>query len=255
MISAAASPLAALIRSPSYSKPCSTRKVLTTKMQTSGSRRGSRRVSPEVDLVQTLATTITSKYVAAAQELVKEIPAYLPRINPEAKNLEEALMSVPDLETIPYSVLKQGEGYEIRQVQGHTVAEVTMTGPFSDLQASSKAFNDLAGYLFGSNDQSEAMAMTTPVISAPIVPAPAGADTLSSVAVVGKQNKSTWTMEFVMPKQGRSGELPKPKDKTVRLRDIPPRTMAVAAFPGLPSNSEVERRWILTEHSKNCPFC
>lgn len=40
------------------------RKVLTTKMQTSGSRRGSRRVSPEVDLVQTLATTITSKYVA-----------------------------------------------------------------------------------------------------------------------------------------------------------------------------------------------
>ena len=31
------------------------------------------------------------------------------------------LLAVPDLETIPYTVLKTGDGYEVRAMEGYTV--------------------------------------------------------------------------------------------------------------------------------------
>mmetsp|Transcript_6651 Transcript_6651/g.13498 ORF Transcript_6651/g.13498 Transcript_6651/m.13498 type:complete len:319 (-) Transcript_6651:284-1240(-) len=210
----------------------------------------SRRRDPDRDLLQTLFTQSTARYGKVVEELVKEIPAYIPRLNPEAGSIEEAFMSVPDLETIPYKVLSKGQGYEIRQVEAYTVAEVTMDGKPFDFQASGKAFNALAEYLFGGNMESEAMAMTTPVVqipqSSPSSRLEAQSSMQSARMVYGSQPAegvaTQWTMAFVMPQTGRTGALPTPKDRRVRLRTVEACTMAVAAFPGIPSDEEILSR-------------
>mmetsp|Transcript_13928 Transcript_13928/g.23572 ORF Transcript_13928/g.23572 Transcript_13928/m.23572 type:complete len:334 (+) Transcript_13928:133-1134(+) len=203
--------------------------------------RSPRMADPSLDLVQTLFEQTTKRYAKVAQELVKEIPAYLPRPNPDAESLEQVFMSVPDLETIPYKVLSKGQGYEIRKVEGYTVAEASMEGPPLGLQASGKAFNVLAGYLFGGNVEAEAMAMTTPVVQIPQpLPPRLGPKTSLSILQPDEGKSAQWTMAFVMPK--RSGTLPTPKDSQVRLREVAPCVMAVASFPGIPSNDEILER-------------
>eukprot|EP00959_Pyramimonas_sp_CCMP1952_P033420 701552-Pyramimonas_sp.AAC.1 len=152
-----------------------------------------RRMDPDRDLLQTLFTQSTARYTKVIDELVKEIPAYIPRPNPNASSIEELFMSTPDLETIPYKVLSKGQGYEIRQVEAYTVAEVTMDGKPFDFQASGKAFNVLADYLFGGNVQSEAMAMTTPVVQIP--------QSTSSARLVSAMNLGPNHYRSVKPKE------------------------------------------------------
>lgn len=59
-------------------------------------------------------------------------------------------MSVPDLETIPYTVLRREDNYEVRQIESYVVAETVMPGKSGfDFYGSSQGFNTLAAYLFG----------------------------------------------------------------------------------------------------------
>ena len=85
----------------------------------------------------------------------------------------------PGLETPSYEVIKRTKksGYEIRRYQPFSVCSVSMNKPRPDEKsltdakisnpqlAGASAFGALAGYLFGKNEESMAMKMTTPVIS------------------------------------------------------------------------------------------
>lgn len=65
------------------------------------------------------------------------------------------------LETPKYEVVYPQKTWEVRKYQNFAVCTYEM----KDEASGPKAFNSLAGYIFGGNAESEKMAMTTPVIS------------------------------------------------------------------------------------------
>lgn len=80
-----------------------------------------------------------------------------------------SLVATPDLETVEYKVLKKWRNYEVRDYPSFLVAETsirdagdTSVNPAID---GSKAFQELAGYIFGKNKTGDKMGMTVPVFS------------------------------------------------------------------------------------------
>jgi hypothetical protein len=137
-----------------------------------------------------------------------------------------------------YRIVAQKDGYEIREYEGYTVASTSMTKvdePYTmdDLASGGEAFNALAAYLFGANDEKEVMEMTTPVTTT-----------------------STGEMRFYLKEResGKGGgvdSFPKPQAEndevfnekgSVKIQDIPPATLAVAKFTGFVTEGEVSRQ-------------
>eukprot|EP00897_Mesotaenium_endlicherianum_P008109 jgi/Mesen1/7326/ME000376S06485 len=188
----------------------------------------------------------------AAKGAVGEASKYVLPKRGDARNLEEALMSVPDLETVSYRVVKRSKGYEVRDVDSYLVAETDMGSENAfDFFGSSRSFNTLAGYLFGKNRKNEGMEMTTPVISSrgsPPAPAAGGgkgggdAMDMTVPVVTSQQEGGRWRMAFVMPSKYTEDTLPLPVDFNVTIRRVPAKTVAVAAFSGFVTDSEAKRR-------------
>jgi hypothetical protein len=119
-----------------------------------------------ISLLRALSTQAASQSRRSIENLAKEVVKYTNPRKSEARNLEEALMTVPDLETIPYTVIRQEQDFEIREVESYVVAETVMPGRSGfDFAGSGQAFNALAAYLFGKNTKETEMAMTTPVLT------------------------------------------------------------------------------------------
>lgn len=71
-----------------------------------------------ISLIFALASQTTSLSHKLLTELAGETAKYVfPKRIFESRNLEEALMSVPDLETVKFKVLKRCDQYEIREVE------------------------------------------------------------------------------------------------------------------------------------------
>ena len=157
--------------------------------------------------------------------------------------LEEAkdvFRSTPKkLETPDYSVVRTLEGptflgkperIELRAYAPFTVARRPM-GQGSDAKAAiyggssgGDGFNVLASYLFGGNEETEAMAMTTPV------------------EISSGGSASPPSMSFVLPKKNAANP-PTPKDGSeVQIAEVPARLVAVKPFPGLVTEEEVARQ-------------
>mmetsp|Transcript_14726 Transcript_14726/g.22145 ORF Transcript_14726/g.22145 Transcript_14726/m.22145 type:complete len:475 (-) Transcript_14726:117-1541(-) len=149
----------------------------------------------------------------------------------EAKNV---FLETPEGLVGPqYRVVSKHEGYEIREYDGYTVASTSMTKveePYTmdDLTSGGEAFNALAAYLFGANDQKEVMEMTTPVTTT-----------------------STGEMRFYLKVKEGGASFPQPvaendeifnEKGSVKIQDIPAATLAVAKFTGFVTEGEVERQ-------------
>lgn len=155
----------------------------------------------------------------------------------EAKNV---FLETPEgLAGPAYRVVAQKDGYEIREYEGYTVASTSMTKvdePYTmdDLASGGEAFNALAAYLFGANDEKEVMEMTTPVTTT-----------------------STGEMRFYLKERdngaagGGAASFPKPQAENdevfnekglVKIQEIPPATLAVAKFTGFVTEGEVARQ-------------
>lgn len=164
--------------------------------------------------------------ISRIQEQTAEIAA-------EAKNV---FMETPEgLVGPPYRVLSRGEGYEIREYDAYTVASTSMSKvdePYTmdDLASGGEAFNALAAYLFGANEDKEVMEMTTPVTTT-----------------------STGEMRFYLKERdgGSSSSFPMPvaendeifnEKGSVNIQEIPSATLAVAKFTGFVTEGEVERQ-------------
>ncbi|KAG8059065.1 hypothetical protein GUJ93_ZPchr0002g24451 [Zizania palustris] len=194
-------------------------------------------------LVLALAAQALAASQQRAADLITEAVKYaFPSRRFEARSLEEALMSVPDLETVPFRVLKREAEYEIREVESYYVAETTMPGRTGfDFNGSSQSFNVLASYLFGKNMASEQMEMTTPVFIRNGEPSGEKMDMTTPVITKKSDDGNKWKMSFVMPSKYGS-DLPLPKDPSVTIKEVPTKIVAVAAFSGLVTDDDISQR-------------
>jgi len=193
-------------------------------------------------LLFTLASQAASQSQRLAQSLASETLKYINPRRFEARSLEEALMAVPDLETVPFKILRREEDYEIRKVQSYYVAEATMPGNTGfDFYGSSQAFNVLAAYLFGKNKKREEMEMTTPVFVQKTQTDGEKMDMTTPVVTKQERDQGKWKMSFVLP--SKYGEdLPLPDNSSVRIKLIQEKIVAVATFSGFVTDKEVRIR-------------
>lgn len=149
----------------------------------------------------------------------------------EAKNL---FAETPEGLVGPaYTVISTGEGYEIREYESYSVASTSMSKvdePYTmdDLASGGEAFNALAAYLFGANEEKEVMEMTTPVTTT-----------------------STGEMRFYLKERKGDKAFPEPvaendeifnEKGAVKINEIPSATLAIAKFTGFVTEGEVERQ-------------
>ncbi|CAL9121157.1 unnamed protein product [Musa acuminata var. zebrina] len=234
-------------KSPSHRSPSSSRSstIVMASAERSGTaaRRSPSAWETRISLVLALASQASAVSQRYLVELASETAKYaFPRRRFEARNLEEALMSVPDLETVKFRVLKRTNEYEIREVESYFIAETTMPGKTGfDFNGSSQAFNVLAAYLFGKNITSEQMEMTTPVYTHKSQSDGVKMDMTTPVITNKSPNQDKWQMSFVMPSKYGSN-LPMPKDPSVSIKEVPKKIVAVAAFSGFVTDEDVMQR-------------
>jgi hypothetical protein len=151
--------------------------------------------------------------------------------------LAAALVSGPAMaaEEPSYTLVERVGSIEIRDYPALIHAEVTVRG---DRQgATRRGFGPLANYIFGGNQPREEIAMTAPVtasrsgqsiaMTAPVTSEPVG--------------EGEWVVSFIMPPEWTMQTLPVANDPDVRLREAPPRRVAVIAFSGVMNERRAER--------------
>ena len=110
----------------------------------------------------------------------------------------------PELPSPEYDVLRRTRDYEIRDYQPFSVAETSMRSGNEG-----KAFQQLAGFIYGSNSKNETLGMTTPVLT----------------------NESK--MQFALPPKIDSSDAPSPKgDDDIIVRRNDGGIYAARAFNG-----------------------
>ena len=142
------------------------------------------------------------------------------------------------VEQAKYSVIKEADGYEIRDYPAHIVAETTVSG--TDEEALNKGFSIVAGYIFGGNVQKQSIAMTAPVIAQKDV---SGKNLVSekiamTAPVIAKDDMRV--ISFGMPSSYSLSTLPAPTDPNVKLVEIPEQKIATLSFSWYRSDSRVQ---------------
>ena len=136
-----------------------------------------------------------------------------------------------DTGTIPYKTLDTFDEFEIRLYDQTTVATTTFEGRGYSRNAS-EGFRRIASYIFGGNDESKQIAMTSPV------------------QMSMGENES---MSFYMPPQMTMDDLPNPTNPYVTVHTQPARIVAVMPFGGWASDKVIKNKYnrlcfLLNEH-------
>ncbi|XP_050382827.1 heme-binding-like protein At3g10130, chloroplastic [Argentina anserina] len=195
-----------------------------------------------ISLVAALAAQASAVSQRLLLDLATETAKYVFPKQFEARSLEEALMSVPDLETVKFKVLSRRDQYEIREVEPYFIAEATMPGKTGfDFNGSSQSFNVLAEYLFGKNTTKETMEMTTPVFTRKVQSDGEKMEMTTPVITKRVEDEEKWKMSFVMPAK-YGANLPLPKDPSVKIKEVPRKLVAVVAFSGFVTDEEIKQR-------------
>jgi hypothetical protein len=149
------------------------------------------------------------------------------------------------IEEARYTVVEKEGGFEIRQYEGHIVAETFAEGDFEEVGKA--AFRRLYDYISGNNRKKQEIAMTAPVTQEP------DSQKIAMTAPVGQEPADgRWRITFVMPVEYSMETLPEPMDPEVVLREEPGRLMAALRYSGTWSRKrymerELElREWIET---------
>ncbi|ABM03565.1 SOUL heme-binding protein [Psychromonas ingrahamii 37] len=154
------------------------------------------------------------------------------------------------VEEAKYNVLREEDGFELREYESHIIAETTVDGAFED--AGSEAFGRLFKYISGNNTQQQKVAMTSPVGQEP------SSQKIEMTSPVGQQKQDEkWVVSFMMPASFELETTPEPKDPNVSIREVPARLIAVVRYSGFWSeknylrNLEKLQNWI--ENSRLTP--
>ena len=111
-------------------------------------------------------------------------------------------------ESAPYKVVYSDGKFQVRDYPALTVVET----PMANANGSDGSFMRLFRFITGGNEAKQKIAMTTPVFMS--------------------GNESNATMAFVMPAKLKPGEVPKPADGTVTVRELPAGRFAVLRYSG-----------------------
>jgi hypothetical protein len=98
------------------------------------------------------------------------------------------------------------------------VAKTALSGNSFDKQGSD-GFRTIAGYIFGGNEKSQKIAMTSPVVMS-----------------IG----DSATMYFVMPKSYKQTDFPTPNSSQVKIVEESAKTLAVITYGGFSSDEKIE---------------
>lgn len=122
------------------------------------------------------------------------------------------------IEEPAHSTEKLTRDVEIRHYGDRIAARTTVVA--DEESARNVGFRRLARYIFGANNDREKVAMTAPVAQE-------------------SRNKGEWVIQFFMPSHKTMDTLPSPVDGDVELVTVPPATVAVHTFSGIPSQRAV----------------
>lgn len=172
---------------------------------------------------------IVTRMGKEAQELKMPMPEGL-GLEDVQREFRNVFNKTPEgLFTPDYKVLGSYEGYEIRRYPDLIVAEtdmgdagVTEKPEMENVSAMGQSFNNLAGYLFGKNDRSQAMKMTTPVIV--------------------NKGETQESMSFIIGEYERAEDVPKALDGKVKLTEQPGKIFAALEFSGYVTQGEAKRQ-------------
>jgi len=128
------------------------------------------------------------------------------------------IMSFKKTEEQKYTVITKDKDFEIRFYPAATVATIKSDAKtYKELSGS--GFRKLAGYIFGGNETSTNIAMTSPVHM--------------------DINDSASSMSFVMPDGYTEENLPKPNNDEVSIQKTPDEVVAVIQFGGFASDEDL----------------
>jgi len=133
-----------------------------------------------------------------------------------------------------YAVLSAGKDYEIREYEAYCVASTSMSKigesySMDDLTKGGAAFNALAAYVFGANDEKRTMDMTTPVTTT----------SLGEMRFYLKDYEGSTVDSFPEPLSREDGYN---EQGIVKIIEVPQAQLAVARFSGFVTEGEVLRQ-------------
>lgn len=137
------------------------------------------------------------------------------------------------IEEPQYTVVRQYDGFEVRDYAPYLVAEVAVPGPADE--AGNQGFRILAGYIFGGNKGERKIAMTAPVTQAA---APVKIE--MTAPVTQARAGDGFVVAFTMPRAFTLETLPEPLDPGIRLREVPGARYAVVRYSGSWSESNYD---------------
>lgn len=132
----------------------------------------------------------------------------------------------------PYTVVRNADGYELREYPTCVVAEVDVQGEFE--QAGSIAFRPLLNYIQGNNQTRQSVAMTAPVVQRQSID-------MTAPVIQSSGDAQQHSVAFVLPRSMTLESAPAPADTRVRVREMPGSLTAVARYSGRWSQSSYER--------------
>jgi hypothetical protein len=138
------------------------------------------------------------------------------------------------VEQAEYSVIKKGNGYEIRNYPAHIIAQTTVSGSYAE--SMNQGFSIVAGYIFGGNIQKEKIAMTAPVV---LKKETSEKIAMTAPVIVSNEGDSR-TVSFGMPKSYTLQTLPTPTDDRVKLVEVSEKKYAAMRFSGYRINNRIE---------------
>jgi hypothetical protein len=129
------------------------------------------------------------------------------------------------IEEPKYTVVREYDGFEIREYAPYLVAEVTVPGPAEE--AGNQGFRVLAAYIFGKNRGERKISMTAPVAQAP---APTRIEMTAPVTQAAASDG--YVVQFSMPREYTLETLPEPLDPQVKLKEVSGGRVAVIRYSG-----------------------
>ncbi len=130
-----------------------------------------------------------------------------------------AMSSRSSIESYPYSVEKKYDEFEVRKYEASLFTTVQLpTGDYKE--AANRGFSILAGYIFGGNDKREKIAMTSPV---------------------AMSIEDSMTMMFMVPKNIKREDLPKPNQSSIKIHEEPEKRVAAITFGGWADSEKIEK--------------
>lgn len=129
------------------------------------------------------------------------------------------------IEEPKYTVVRQYDGFEIREYAPYLVAEVVVPGPAEE--AGNQGFRILAAYIFGKNKGERKISMTAPVAQAP---APTKIEMTAPVTQAAANGQ--YVVQFTMPSEYTLETLPEPLDPQIKLKEVSGGRFAVIRYSG-----------------------